>query len=482
MFIDEARQLLESRAQALGELMGAWEVVRLDFLLGRDNGVRMNEARAARRIADGDAALFLQVQEAVLEEGLEAALDQRLQALFMELAPHQGVGELRARQDELLTALEAQRLEYRPMVAGRVIPCVDLETLSVQLPLPEERQAARLALDAAARHTAPLAAQWWSLEHEAAQAQGHASPLEAQAAQLGLSAEQAELWLRALPTPTGTPATESGAREATMLPVLETLRDTCELLGLEIEGMVVRWKERPAQVPSGFLGLIEGAEGSWPIAMVDLRPGLDNLRAALTLVGQGLGLQAEAVRLRQVEEPSSAFPLRALQALAGGLVLAALPGHPEWSARMLEGQDSVAFARRWRQREWAGAALDLCRVAWLGQAFHQPLEDWDHLWRSQLLSWGLNATDAGWATDPVLSQNPRQVLTRVAARCLAASWLEQWGLGLWPALGVELGGQVLDEATDPPAADWAEAMDSLRDRLDPASLERRLRALEEGLA
>jgi len=482
MFIDVARQLVEARSQALQELMGAWERVRLDFLCGRDDGTRMVAARTARREADGDGALFQQVQEAVLEEGLETGLDHRLQALFLALAPWQGQASLRRRQDEVLTALELQRLRHPLVLGGRQVESAELELLAGRLDLAEEREAVRATLGAAAVHTAPLAMEWLQLEEAAARDMGHDGQVGAQGAQLGLGAEQLELWLAELRAGT-LPAVEADPQAGAVVhatlagaQVLDLLRDTSDLLGLEVEGLLLRWSPRPAHLPGEFLGMVEGAEGHWPVALADLRPGAGALRQSLELLGRCLGAQAGAVRARlEDEETSSPFPLREVQARACGLVMASLPGHPDWSARLLGCADPRAFAAWWRRQEQAQARRDLLRMDWLIEAPRRDVGEWDGLWTELWMSrTGQSCLSAPlWFQDAALSLRPRHSVARVAAHCLAASLLESWALGAWPLLSPELGGHLLDDLTDPPAEGWADAMDLCRDRLDPQALLRR---------
>jgi hypothetical protein len=490
MFIDEARQMLESRSQALQELMGAWERVRLDFLLGKDRGTRMREARAARREADGNAQFFSQLEEAVLDPGLPQEVDNRLQSLFLELMPWQGQEQLRARQDELLTVLELQRMGQLALVGGRQSPLAELELLGEQLTLAEERLAVGQSLAAAGQQTAPLAAEWLLLEHEACQTMGYQDQVAAQAIYVGLDHDELEGWLSSLPL-LQTPARQGDGtlRMGRILKdsqPIDLLRDSAELLGLDVEALLVRWQTRPASLGRDFMGAIEGSEGLWPVALWDSRPGVEALSAGLELLGRCLGSQAAAVAARMEGEETGSFPMRAVQARAFGLVLASLPGNPSWSARLLACADPEAFALSWRAREQALAARDLLRLRWLGKAISLPMEEWDALWSSLLLQHAPSTTGLpwepglNWSQDAALCLRPRTVVERVAARCLAASHLRDWKVPDWPEATTELGGRLLDELTDPPAEDWGDALDLGRSRLDARAFNMRVEA--HGLA
>lgn len=481
MFIDGSRQLLESRSRALQELMAAWESVRLDFLCGKDDGTRMSQARKARREADANPEFFSQLEEAVLDSGLPPEVDHRLQALYLELMPCQGLAGLRERQDTLRTRLELGLLGRQVLVGGKSSPLAEAERLGEELRLAEERQVLGLALTEAAKRDEPLAREWLQLEHQACVEQGHAHVVEALAFQVGMDAHEWETWLLGLPTGSSSPQLKPGSQtplaaslRGTQL--LELLRDSAELLGLEVEAPLLRWQARPPALCRDFLGGIPGAEGFWPVALWEPRIGVESLRNGLELMGYCLGVQAAAVEARLEGEVGGIFPLRHLQARAFALVLASLPGHPQWATRLLEGGDADSFATSWRLQEKRGALRDLLRLHWLVQAPGRPHQEWDALWSSRMRELGLLGEATTWFQDAEVCLRHRAVLERVAARCLAATLLEAWSLSPWPEATPELGGHLLDELTDPPAGDWGEALDLCRSRLEPGAFRRWMEA------
>lgn len=477
MFIDGSRQLLESRSQALQDLMGAWESVRLDFLCGRSNGTRMEEARRARREADANADFFNQLEEAVLDPGLPLEVDERLQALFLELMPHQGQEGLRERQDTLMTQLELGRLGRQVLLGGKAIPLAEVERLGEELRLVEERQVLEAALTEAAKPDEPLAREWLQLENQACVEQGHAHVVEALASQLGLVDHELASWLPGLPSG-GAPCPPNPEILAPLTAslrgskLLDLLRDSAELVGLEVEAPLLRWQARPPALSRDFLGPIEGAEGYWPVALWEQHIGAESLRAGLELMGRCLGAQAAAVEGRMEGEESGLYPLRQVQARAFALVLASLPGHPQWAVRLLERGDAESFAAAWRLQEKRRALWDLLRLQWLVHAPGRPHREWNAMWSTMMRGLGLQGETAAWFQDAELCLRPRTVLERVAARCLAASLLKEWSLGSWPDATPELGGHLLDELTDPPAGEWGDALDLARSRLDPGAFRR----------
>jgi hypothetical protein len=505
MFIDEARHLVRAHAMAQRELLTAWERIRLDFLGGRADGEAMVAARQARWRTQADQALFLQVQEAALGSMDDEGLDQQVQALFMELAACHGEPALRQRQDRLLTGLESRWLERPAPAGGRPMDRRDLEQVLARARLGEERQVAWVALCAPVRAGAAEALEWLRLESMAAQAAGYPSLPEEQGQRLGLSPGAVRVWLDLLSStlgagirraagevlaetasglgraadqldtaalgalyPAGT-AGRAGLGEPAFLQALqerdplELLRDSADLLGLEIEEALARWVTRVPWLPAALEEMVEGPAGYWPVVLLHVSPDWRCACTALTALGRTLGCRAGAVLARRAdEEEGPAFPLEALLGETFGAMLARLPGSPDWTERLLEQRHPAAGAW-WQRRALLALGEDLLRLEWLIQAPDLSLTEAGELWLVLREQW--------------LALRPREAVQRVAARILGASLRAEWG-GSEPGADPELGGRLLDACTAPPAPEgWGEARERLLDLLDPRHL-----AAESGIA
>ena len=517
MFIDEARQILQAREESLRPLLEAWEALRLRFLTRRAGRVEMLEARRARREAQADPGLFEQVQDAVLSSLDDTGLDQRLQALYHELAGLSGSPALRERRDQLLTDLELRWLEPR-MVAGRAWTVRDLERALDESRLDEERRPVWEALTLAGRAGAAEALAGLALAEEIAREAGFASLPDACGQRLLLDPGESEGWLESLRGALrplireeaerdlsetaearrrpiagldacalgalygsgldgrhGLPGSQHTAAHAGRDP-LDLLRDTADLLGLDVDGPLARWTTGGLVLPTQLQGLIDGPEGRWPVVVVDLQAGWRGCRDALDVLGQVLGSQAQAVTARESGAGAGvAFPLRHVQSLTMGRLLSDLPATGDWAGRLLEVADLPSWEAWWRRRRLLRLGQDLLRLEWLSRAPGLNVEDAGELWlelRRDWLALPPHARDRDlWAADPLLALRPEEVLPRLGAELLAASLRTRWGLAGLPLATPELGGRLLDHLTEPAEAeDWGEALDALREGLHPRDL------------
>lgn len=516
MFIDEARQILQAREESLRLLLEAWEALRLRFLTRRAGREEMLEARRARREAQADPGLFEQVQDAVLSSLDDAGLDQRLQALYHELAGLAGSPALRERRDQLLTDLESRWLEPR-MVAGRAWSVRDLERALEESRLDEERRPVWEALTLAGRAGAAEALAGLALAEEIAREAGFASLPDACGQRLLLDPGEAAGWLEALRGALRPRIREEAERDlsetaealrrpvssldacalgalytsgrrgrdglpcSTHLPAsaerdpLDLLRDTADLLGLDVDGPLARWTTGGLVLPTQLQGLVDGPEGRWPVVVVDLQTGWRGCREALDALGQVLGSQAQAVTAHESGGAGVAFPLRHVQGLTMGRLLSDLPATGDWAGRLLEVADLPPWEAWWRRRRLRRLGRDLLRLDWLSRAPDLDVEDAGELWltlRQDWLALPPHARDRDlWAADPWLALRQEEVVPRLGAELLAASLRTRWGLAGLPLATPELGGRLLDHLTEPAEAeDWGEALDALREGLHPRDL------------
>lgn len=513
MFIDDMRELVRARTDGLQELMTAWEGVRVAFLAGRAGAGDMLTARLARRRADTHPGLFEQVTEALLAAPDDAGLDQRLQAIYHELAAAHGDPSLRERQERLLTDLESRWLAAGDGAKGRTT--TQLERVWRDAPLVEERRAAWRLMSAPARDGAAMALEWLRLDQEAARAAGFDDALDEQGQRLGLERGEVRSWrirlqelLAAEPAAAAVAEDEAAAAAGgEALPadlaargalyvaeeagddgggwaesgpdLLEALREAADLLGLEVEEALARWRTVPG-LPPGMAGLVEGPEGSWPVVLLaPVAPGGRGLWRALDLMGRCLGGQAAAVEARREERDAGpAFPMRSLQARAMGQALAGICLRPAGRDRLQGRRDGMGAARGRRRRRRL-LAVDLLRLEWLERAPDLSPEEAGAWWlelRRARLGLPVHAEDGPcWAADPCLALRPREAVARLAARVLSTSLLREWAAAGEPEPAPETGGLLLEHLTDPdPPEEWAEALATIRARLDPAALEAEL--------